>query len=821
MSTVTAITGVDTQRDGERSEQIQKQLELEEEAVTYGIKKYRELVRKRPETELPPGLALMMRAIEPMAKAIDRFKADDKRGGRLAHIRRYFRLFDSHELAYITARRLINGISAVEPVQRVAISLATQAHDHLEYLKFKEEEPGYLAALERNLKTSHERHRRTVIMMAKRKLEIEDDEWPQRTRFAIGAKLIDLFIQSTGLVKRDKDHRGNHILQGTDETLSWLENHHAKAELLSPLYFPMVVKPVPWTTIYGGGFLTNQITARIKLVKTRNRTVLNDLENWDMPKVYRAVNAVQETPWRINRQLLEVMKEATDVGSGIAGLPTKGLEPIPPAPWSDDEEFERMKEEQPDVVKDWKAKAAEIYRRRKINKTKLFVQKQRLYMADRVVNEPRIYFVWTLDWRGRMYPMQPFLNPQAEDVGRALIEFAEGKPLGKRGAYWLAVQLANKFGEDKVSFDDRVKWVEEHERLILDSASYPLEGQRFWTEADDPWQFLAACFEWKGYKEQGEGFVSHLSIAMDGSCNGLQNYSAMLRDEIGGAATNLVPQDKPADVYQEVVDVVNKIVEDEANKGEEMAQAWLGKIDRKLAKRNVMTVPYGSKVYGMKEQIKEELMKRNDELGRRYLGIDKDWSAAQYLGTKMYEATGQVIVAARRVMDWLQGVAKIASKADKPIRWVAPSGFLVHQEYVKQRTKRIESYWGGIRLQLSLQEDTDKIDSRKQQNSIAPNFVHSMDASHLVLTINRCLDEGINSFSMVHDSFATHAADTDRLAGILREVFVDMYRGDVLEDFKEQLVKQLPEDAVKEIPPVPSKGSLDLEKVKESRYFFA
>ncbi|MDO3385991.1 hypothetical protein QWI17_09095, partial [Gilvimarinus sp. SDUM040013] len=66
---------------------------------------------------------------------------------------------------------------------------------------------------------------------------------------------------------------------------------------------------------------------------------------------------------------------------------------------------------------------------------------------------------------------------------------------------------------------------------------------------DKPWQFLAFCLEWKGYCEHGDRFVSKLPIAMDGSCSGIQHFSAMLRDEVGGAAVNLVPSDLPADVY--------------------------------------------------------------------------------------------------------------------------------------------------------------------------------------------------------------------------------------------------------------------------------
>jgi len=73
-------------------------------------------------------------------------------------------------------------------------------------------------------------------------------------------------------------------------------------------------------------------------------------------------------------------------------------------------------------------------------------------------------------------------------------------------------------------------------------------------EADQPWLFLAACLEWKRYKEEGPGMISHLPISMDGSCNGYQHLSAMGLDPIGGRATNLMPFDDgeadPEDIYQ-------------------------------------------------------------------------------------------------------------------------------------------------------------------------------------------------------------------------------------------------------------------------------
>src|SRR5438105_15649500 len=72
--------------------------------------------------------------------------------------------------------------------------------------------------------------------------------------------------------------------------------------------------------------------------------------------------------------------------------------------------------------------------------------------------------------------------------------------------------------------------------------------------------FLAACLEWKRYKEEGPDFRSHLPVSMDGTCNGYQHLSALGRDPIGGRATNLVFADKPQDIYQDVCDEANALI---------------------------------------------------------------------------------------------------------------------------------------------------------------------------------------------------------------------------------------------------------------------
>jgi DNA-directed RNA polymerase len=103
-------------------------------------------------------------------------------------------------------------------------------------------------------------------------------------------------------------------------------------------------------------------------------------------------------------------------------------------------------------------------------------------------------------------------------------------------------------------------------------------------------------------------------------------------------------------------------------------------------------------------------------------------------------------------------------------------------------------------------------------NGIAPNFVHSMDASHLMLCVQKCVDDGIHDFWMVHDSFGTHASNAGQLSRNIRSTFVQMYTDhDVLEDFAHECSKV----AGDEIPEPPTKGDFDLQVVTDSEYFFA
>lgn len=117
-------------------------------------------------------------------------------------------------------------------------------------------------------------------------------------------------------------------------------------------------------------------------------------------------------------------------------------------------------------------------------------------VARKLKDEEGFFYPHNLDFRGRAYPMHPHLNHLGSDLCRGILEFAEGRPLGKSGLRWLKIHLANVFGGgvDKLSYDGRIAFAENHIEDIFDSADRPLEGNRWWLRAEDPFQCLATCF---------------------------------------------------------------------------------------------------------------------------------------------------------------------------------------------------------------------------------------------------------------------------------------------------------------------------------------
>lgn len=592
--------------------------------------------------------------------------------------------------------------------------------------------------------------------------------------------------------------------------LDWIALKIASGELVTSYHTAMIEEPLDWKGTTGGGFHTERF--QYNLIRTQ---VDKDLYyGADMSNTLNAVNKLQKTKWRINTRVLDVMKHAREHNLVWGELPYNKDVNLTPYPY----EGRSMKELNPEekiILKEWRAISAKEYCDKVSEDSKYMNLIRVISEAERFKDYESLWFCYFLDFRGRAYPVSSNLQPQGNDYVKSLLEFSEGKVIDTIDAeMFLAMQGANSFGIDKETFINKHKWVLENEHRILKVAENPYHPNSLWKECgEDAWLFLAFCFEWADYRRYGSTFKSHLPIAMDGSCNGLQHLSAILFDEVGGKSVNLTNNEIKGDIYSDVADVTIQLLRES---DDPLAEKLLEfGITRKMVKRPVMIVPYAGTIRACMKYIDEEMKSKGAEV----LFKDDYRTILNLCSMTVWEAIGEVVLKGREVMTFLSKTARhiITETGSTDITWTTPNGFRVIQRRVKDQNLRIETPLGNNvsskTFRTMLHIPTDKPSRSKHATGIAPNFVHSLDSCHLQNTVNEMPDG--TSLAMIHDSFGTHASDSRALYDAIRVTFYDMYKeGDVLDKF----LAQQPDIPIEDKPVC---GELDLSSVLESEHFFS
>lgn len=627
-------------------------------------------------------------------------------------------------------------------------------------------------------------------------------QWSRSLQTAIGTKLIEIIIQKTEwieIINVYSSKRQTYFIKRTKKFNLFAE-YWMQTSFMRPDYQPTVVPPKPWDSWWGGGYYTDALPP-LTLVKSADHEFLKD--NNTSGVVFDTVNAMQNVGWRLNRQVYDVFDAAFALRLEIAGMPMN----------TENVHYERAPEDaSEEVAREFRLTNIKKFEAVRVAQQHWLELAQIRRMAD-FYKDHEFFYPYTLDFRGRIYPVVALLNPQGADVAKGLLLFSKGKPLTASGWSWLMIHGANSWdnGLTKLTFNERVDFVKRNEAKIIQCAEAPLD-YTYWSGAENPWQFLAFCFEYARLKRDPSA-DSVLPIGMDGTCNGLQHFSAMLRDPVGGSATNLVPASHPADIYQRVADVVTDRLKAAHSP---IAERWLEfGIDRKATKRQVMTLPYGSTLFSCYRYTREWFKDAKDA-GKPspFYSEEAENEALKYLSNMIWDAIGQVVVAAKAAMNWLRECADAVG--GQPIVWTAPSGFKVKQQYFEMKTRRIRTAMMGNIIRPRIMEKSEDISTYNQRNGISPNFVHSFDAAHVKLTVKSLLGQGIDTFAFVHDNYLCLATDAPAMARTLRETFVDLHERPALEVLAEELRAQ-----GHNIPDPPAVGTLDLRQVEQSPFFFA
>jgi len=364
-------------------------------------------------------------------------------------------------------------------------------------------------------------------------------------------------------------------------------------------------------------------------------------------------------------------------------------------------------------------------------------------------------------------------------------------------------------------------------------------------------------------------FPSDLVCYIDGTTNGLQHLVALTRDETTAAHVNLLPSEFPGDLYNYIGENIWRSLENAAleiphdrriaaenfvktlmemkshiqtlsKQTPERAQAivalaafkaqhldlnyeacisfWL-KITkpserRKIVKRNIMTIPYGGSAYGLGEQIIKDARKHGIDI---LFNLEHRWGA--FLGRYVFEGCKRSLSRPMELLSIFEMAGKAAEEEDRFLSWTTPHvNFPVVQHYVEGRTKKIwvlygpkgeknstKHYNNELQLSVCFIEDT-VISKGKQSQGAAPNIIHSLDATHLIMTV-ASLDFPV---STVHDSYGSLLADMPELYRAVRQNFYELYKTNPLDG----ILKDIGYEGKVDI------GKLDISEVLDSQFCF-
>jgi DNA-directed RNA polymerase len=441
-----------------------------------------------------------------------------------------------------------------------------------------------------------------------------------------------------------------------------------------------------------------------------------------------------------------------------------------------------------------------------------------------------------LDWRGRLYYHGVGVAPQGKDMGRGLLEAAEGARLGISGLRHLMAGVATTWGADgidKASIRERVAYVR---RMLRDGSLARIvaeaQGQTgyTWRLAEEPVQFLAlavdllAAVARKAAGGRMTDHVSHQFVGYDATCSGIQILAAATGDVQAAGLVNVVPRadGKRADIYMAAgealsalctlivdgmaqadkwdADVYMRLVADAEAEilaaraerrerdpeimgdaqavpaGDHWAVYWAGrKIGRSLMKKPVMVYCYGGGKRTFAGAIRED--------------SGAPWKACMWLAATLYDRVLPTLLPrSHAFMLALQNMARTLAKAGRPVQFTAADGLPFVQATMESESDKIRCHLvDGRSPQIVIKRRGKALSAPKQVSGIAPNIVHHWDALFLRNVVRALAAAGIRDFFTVHDCFYLRAGDWARGWKIIRAVFAETFSGDVARAIWQQI----------------------------------
>ena len=753
------------------------------------------------------------------------------RSGKREHWCHLLPMVKSYESAFCITESLMYELSKPNPptYHHLCLALSEAFIREIRFQNWRTANKGYASYfLKKNSealasKGQHLRFARKMEKKIEEYLNGDDYDLGRRARLSLGALLFDCIkIAQPDLIEERKRMAPKgmwkaSVIYWTDSFLDDISRLHAVASVAQPVRRPMLVPPRPWKRdadgkIKGGYYLLEQ-----KVYRTDWQPHVFDPSD----EALEGLNIIQATPWRVCDPVLQFLKRNPQCAPQYPRSKPKKMAK---------EQWESLDDETKIKVQQQFSDDLAIFTST-TSKAMTFERQmlQACELEDKVFWQPHAF-----DFRGRLYPSNQMLTSQGDHVAKGLIQFANGKRLGESGLMALKLQVANTFGWDKELLEVRIANVDAMLDEIMELPYCDTIANKLIENADEPMSFYASAWELSKCLSSDDPtqYVSYTPIAVDGVTNGLQLLSLLSKDSVGAEKTNCTASPARNDLYMEVavkvIEIMTRLRNDSETDAETLAaiEAWWPKMQipkkaRGITKRPLMTTSYGVTKEGIREQLVSDRMVddivvpkcfshlRPKQARHKLAGYMRDWIVEGRV-----EAVSRSVI----VMDYLKKTAKVLADNGTPLQWVTPDGCEITQKYVVLKDQKVRTFDNWMRR---LRTRTDKLSPSKNAGAAAPNVVHSLDASMLRMTAVQLSERGITDMAFVHDSYAVHACHLDALNLVLRQVAVDMFKGDWLNDSFFEGLNWLVDDKFV-LPEPPPQGTLDVEsEIPHAIYFFS
>lgn len=245
---------------------------------------------------------------------------------------------------------------------------------------------------------------------------------------------------------------------------------------------------------------------------------------------------------------------------------------------------------------------------------------------------------------------------------------------------YLKIDVANSFGLDKKSWQERISWFDENEDKLSE----------LMYQADEPAMFFAGVQAWEAVKR---GEPIGYPISLDATSSGLQILAALTGDTSAAQLCNVINTGNREDAYTRVYEFMLSVVGESA------------KVEREDTKRAIMTSLYGSQA--VPKEVFGEGMLYNVFISSMKLLAPAAWELNETF-LNLWDPTALVN------------------------SWVLPDNFHVHVKIMTKITEVVHVFNEPIDTVRQINAPVEK------GRSLGANTIHSIDGLIVREIVRRC-----------------------------------------------------------------------------------